>query len=502
MDRSVGVDAPSPLAVERDGFIDAVRAGALLVVVVGHWLVTSVYWDDAGTRSVHLLSVVPALHPLTWITQVMPLVFFVGGFTNATVAARHPGAYLGYLRERLGRLLAPTVVFFMLWSAVGIGSHLLDGPGILDHAARVAAIPLWFLGIYLIVVAASPALYRAHERFGIAVPIVLAIGAVAGDAARLIAGIDAVAPLNYAMVWCLAHQLGYWYRDGRLTRRVAAMLMAAGITGLVVATTVGGYPVSMVGVPGEPRWNPDPPSLVMVALTAWLVGLVLLLRGPITQAWQRRGRFWAWVQRSLLTLYLWHVSAMALAVVVVYPLGFRQIETGTADWWAWRLPWVGVLTIAMALFVAVFGRFEVRVGAAPSPRATPYRVTAAALVVFSWAVAILGAGVTGFTDPFGPGRDLIVFSVTPLHNLAHLVIGLIGLWALFRPTRAGIVVPAMTAAILALLGWIGHTSPDAVSALGWNSATGMLHLVAGSVALLALATSATLQRSGNSTDPR
>ena len=62
---------------------------------------------------------------------------------------------------------------------------------------------------------------------------------------------------------------------------------------LVLALTAfGPYPVSMVGMPGERVSNMAPPTVCILALTCWLVGLVMLLR-PVVTRWLARPRVWA-----------------------------------------------------------------------------------------------------------------------------------------------------------------------------------------------------------------
>jgi surface polysaccharide O-acyltransferase-like enzyme len=475
----------------RDPFIDVLRIAAVVIVVLGHWLVTSVYWDEAGTRSVNALSVQAWIRASTWITQVMPLLFFVGGFANATVSERFDGEYLGYLRERLVRLVTPVAALFALWAPVGVAVAVFDLPQILAHSAFVAGIPMWFLGIYMIVVALAPALLRLHRRFGLAVPLWMVAGAVAVDIALHRYGIEGVAFLNYAFVWLLAHQLGFWYRDGRLATPATPWLMAAsGLVGLVALTTVGGYPVSMVGVPGEPRWNTDPPSLAIVALILWSIGLALIVR-PAVERWGRnRSRLVSSLNRRILTIYVWHITAIPIAVLALYPLGFPQHETGSAAWWRWRPLWLVGLAMSLALLVALLGRSETRARPRPPVTTTPARVVGASLAVFSIAAAVLGSALTGFSDPFGAGRALLVFTLNPTSNLLHMVLGIAAAAAAVRPGGAGVAVPSLVAAAFIGAGWAEVAAPGTLSLLAWNQATAILHVVAGGFALVALAVAA------------
>ena len=167
--------APALRLEERDRFIDLLRVVCIILVVAGHWATTTVVWEPDRVLSVNALSVIPGTRPVTWLIQVMPLVFFAGGFANS-VARRRAGSYLSYLDARLGRLLIPTGVFLAAWVAFSLAAEALDpgSPG-RARAAEVAALPLWFLGIYLVAVALAPAMERLHRRFGLWVA-----GALAG----------------------------------------------------------------------------------------------------------------------------------------------------------------------------------------------------------------------------------------------------------------------------------------------------------------------------------
>src|SRR5687768_616430 len=73
----------------RDRFIDGVRAFAILVVVLGHWLIATITWDADGITPGNALADLPALQWLTWAFQVMPLFFVVGGFANRASLLAH-----------------------------------------------------------------------------------------------------------------------------------------------------------------------------------------------------------------------------------------------------------------------------------------------------------------------------------------------------------------------------------------------------------------------------
>ncbi|MDI9581056.1 MAG: acyltransferase family protein, partial [Thermobispora sp.] len=65
----------------RDRFIDLLRAISIIAVVLGHWLVSVVGYDEQGELSGRsALPDLPWAFPITWAVQVMPIFFFVGGY--------------------------------------------------------------------------------------------------------------------------------------------------------------------------------------------------------------------------------------------------------------------------------------------------------------------------------------------------------------------------------------------------------------------------------------
>ena len=77
-------------------------------------------------------------------------------------------------------------------------------------------------------------------------------------------------------------------------------------------TGTGMYPPSMVGLPGD-RSNMSPPTVCIVALTVWQLGLVMLARARVSAWLARRGPWTAVIAvgSMAMTLYLWHLPAMA-----------------------------------------------------------------------------------------------------------------------------------------------------------------------------------------------
>jgi hypothetical protein len=271
--------------------------------------------------------------------------------------------------------------------------------------------PLWFLAVYLIVVAMAPVFVRLHERWRWWVPCALAVTAatldVVGDH---VAGVGWV---NYPVVFLFAHQLGFFAGDGTFASWPRHRLVLGGAAGLaaLAALTAGPYPTSMVGVTGEARSNMSPPTVCIVALAVLQVALVLLAR-PAAARWLERPRPWGGVvalNTSIMTIFLWHLPSLVLVALLLL-IGFPQPEVASATWWALRIPWFALMAVVLAGLVSVMSRFER--GRGEPPTATPWRSVAAAALATSCLIAL---ALRGF------GRLTAVPSVAALVAAAALV---------------------------------------------------------------------------------
>ncbi len=402
----------------RDRYVDFLRVASIVTVVLGHWTMTAVGRSGHGLTAGNVLSSTPGLWLATWVLQVMPVFFVVGGFSNMVsweALRRRGGGYVEYLSGRMARLLRPVLAFTAAWLLLPLLLDLLGVPAEqVELVGKVMGQPLWFLGVYLVVVALAPVMVRLHRRHRLRVPLALAAAAAAVDALRHATGNDQVGYLNLLLVWVLVQQVGFFYADGTLTRlshRALAGLAAAGLGGMVVLTGTGLYPPSMVGLPGEPS-NMSPPTICIAALTAWQVALVMLARGRVS-AWLARRRPWTAViavGSMAMTLYLWHITAMVALYGLVLALHGP-------------LP----VLVPLALILSRFerpGRRERAPAAARRPAETPAGRLAVVLGLVLATLGLLGFVASGFAPLFpAAGGRLLVLQVDPLRNLVHLVVG-------------------------------------------------------------------------------
>lgn len=435
----------------RDRYVDLLRVASLAAVVLGHWLMAAVTPDGVG----NLLAVVPALQPLTWLLQVMPVFFFVGGFAHAlsyrSLLRKRPegstdSVYTAFLRARLQRLLRPTMVFVLVWGAAALLIQLLGGGGGLTGVTlRLVTQPLWFIGIYLAMVAFTPPLLRLHERYGWGAFAGLAGAAAAVDVLRFAAGVPYVEFLNFAFVWLAVHQLGFLRADGRLgvgpalsALRRPALLAGGGLVAAVALVAFGPYPLSMVGMPGEKVSNMAPPTLALLCHGLWLVGAVELLRAPAARL-LARPRAWRTVVAAngvAMTAFLWHLTAMLGVYGAMLALDVPLPEPATAAWWAQTPLRLAVAAGLTAVLVAAFRTFE-RPAAPATPPATataPGTGSAplAALGATLCLLGVLGLSMVGFAGLL-EGRTALLIAV-PVSAPAAVAMTLCG-WLLVE--RAG-----------------------------------------------------------------
>lgn len=353
----------------RDRAVDFLRALAIGVVVLWHWVFSITHWDGTGADR-HLTMPNPVgdvrlLWLATWLLQVMPLFFLVGGFSNraSLTASRRRGDGDGaWLRSRLARLGRPALAFVAAWGAGDLVARVAvpDYPGLLAWG-RVVLVPLWFLGVYAGVVVLAPLTTRLHECFGSLATASLGAAIALTDLGRFRFDVEQLGILNAALVFAFAHQLGYWWRDGGIDRQAARSLVVAGLAALVVLTNLGVYPRSMVAVRGEAVSNMFPTTACIAALACLQLGVVVLA-APRLERWLRRSRR-AWrttiaANAVAMTVFCWHMTALVAVIGLAGLAGVELGDEATASWWLSRPVWVALPGVVLAGLVLVFKRVE------------------------------------------------------------------------------------------------------------------------------------------------
>ena len=362
-----GLVAATPTS--RDRLVDLLRALSIGVVILWHWVFSVTFVDRQGTITMpNPVGDVRLMWLATWLFQIMPVFFFVGGFSNLAsweALERRGGArWSTFARRRLGRLLRPIAAFAAVWVAVDAGGRLfVDGYESVLAWGRVVFVPLWFIGMYAAVVLLAPLTARLHRMGRETVLVALGGAIVLADLGRFRFDLEPLGLLNAGLVWLFAHQLGYFWRDGTFTgwpRRRLWTMAGAGLTALVVLTNLGVYPRSMVAVRGEAVSNMFPTTACIAALAVFQAAVVMLVR-PAAERWLAGRRVWKAVisvNAVAMTLFAWHMTALVVVLGLARAGGYEPPTEPTAAWWAQRPLWLVAPGLVLALLVWLFARVE------------------------------------------------------------------------------------------------------------------------------------------------
>lgn len=362
--------ASSPPA--RENALDLYRCTAVMFVVIGHWLLSVMTYRDGEFGRDNPLVLLPWTQWLTWGFQVVPVFFAVAGYASAVSWGRRDESATRqeWIRRRVARTLGPTAVYagFVL---VVMGALRLGGmdAAVLQLGGWAVAMHLWFLAVYLMVVALTPIAVAAHARWGLAVPAALAGCLVVVDAVGIATGHQEIRMLNYFFCWAAIYQLGIAWHGGLLRRRLLVAMAVVAAAALPLLVTWGPYPIPMIGVPGDRVENSAPPSVALLALATVQIG-VLFAIVPVLNRALARG-IWpkaiAVANNNVMALYLWHMLPVIIVTVVAYPAGLLpQPALGSGAWWLARLEWELVLAVVTAALLCLLF-WQRRLFASPIP---------------------------------------------------------------------------------------------------------------------------------------
>lgn len=358
------VDEATPDSRSRE--VDFLRAAAITVVVLGHWTIIAVS-ATGGIEPHGLLDQARWTHPLTWVFQVMPIFFLVGGYSNALSwrsARRRQTGYAEWLRARLRRLGLPLIPLLLVWLATCVIALAAGAePAAVQLASQMALVPTWFLAAYLLVVIVAPPCLILWERWGWW-SIIAGIG-LAGiiDLISIVTESTLAGYPNYLLVWASFHQFGYAWLDGRLSSiRRCLLLFVIGAVGLGLLVGFGPYPVSMITAGTDTISNSAPTRVTMAFLGMAQAGIVLMLQRPLAALLRSPGLWFltVLVNQRIMTWFLWHLTALtALSNVLIGLDADALLPTPlTGIWWLTRPLWALVLLAITGVLVAIFGRFE------------------------------------------------------------------------------------------------------------------------------------------------
>ncbi|MDQ1583619.1 MAG: hypothetical protein QOF36_1673 [Microbacteriaceae bacterium] len=346
---------------QRDPVMDLARVICLALVVAGHLLMLGAFVSGHNALVIErTLLLQPWFTPVSWIAQVMPLFFVVGGFAGARSWRRleaSGGSPAGFIMARVQRLARPAVPLFMLL-AVAILVLQFSGlaPLAVAQIATGVASPLWFLAAYTFSQAYLPGMAALHAVAPLRTLGGLAAGAIVIDVLRYTTHITVLGLFNMIFVWLFIQQLGIWAEGGWFAARSRlnlVLLAFASYVTLGVITTLGPYPANMLD-------NLNPPTAALAVLAAAQFTILTLLHPLLARAMDNRTLqlVVTGVSRRLMTVYLWHLPVLALIVGVLLLTPLPMPAPGSAAWWATR-PLILAAAILVLLGISrLLGRFE------------------------------------------------------------------------------------------------------------------------------------------------
>ena len=276
------------------------------------------------------------------------------------------------------RLYTPVIPLLVVWTVLIVVLRPFIPADVVRAGSMSATVPLWFISVYIGLVALAPLTHRWWRRAGLGSIAAIAGTAVAVDIARFIFEVPGIGWVNFLFVWGAVHQLGYWWASRDAAGRAISpatgwAISGTALTALIAVTWIGWYPVAMVGIPGAELTNMTPPTFAIFLLGVVQAGVILGTQPVVARATQRRGTWNVVVAISgvIMTVYLWHLTAMTIvASIGLFTFGgvAFKIEPGTLAWFLTRPIWVAVLLAVTGVLVAIFARFEWRISDKPSPR--------------------------------------------------------------------------------------------------------------------------------------
>lgn len=407
----------------HDLYVDVLRAGALLVVVFGHWLATLPRIEGGLRGADHLLDVWATAGLLTWALQVVPLFVFVSAAVTAPSADRcntSENTLAAWWGARALRLARPTATY--LWTLallIALASVSARTAGFLQVFDQSLTVHLWFLIILLCLQACLPLMVEADRRWGLRVVVGLVAAAGLVEVVRaLTAGPLSTEALgrfgeqvtsvgggvgwaNMMLVWLIPQQLGVAWAAKRVSAPAGAGLAVLGLAWLFAAVQVG-YPVAMVGGDLAGSSNVLPPTLALVGVVFLQVGVVVALAPLVRRATSRgSGKFVALLTALGMPLYLWHKLAELPAAYVALRLGL-PVDAGVPGdpgFWVGRLVWILLASLMVVPVLLAVVAFERRRRSRVPVTEHPWRVLAGGMLLLAGLVAALYVGATGAALP-------------------------------------------------------------------------------------------------------
>ena len=352
---------------DRNRAIDFYRVLAMIAVAFGHWLALVAVEDANGQlQGGNALEFVPELGWASWLLQVMPLFFVVGGFSSAMSLDSHNrkgGRPQDWIAARLRRMMPPAVVLAATWLVILVLGAAAGQFALAVVAAHAAAIPLWFLANYTIDTALAPFVlprFRANPaRFA----VLISLAFVTFEILRIL-DVAVLPHVNWVLGWLIFQVMGMAWRDGLLPsgRRLIALAGSLWAATLGLVLSGGPWAIAMVNAPGMENSPTNPPTLALMTFGA-AYSLTAVGAAPrISAALAARPKAWAGVVTAnavAMSVYLWHMTAAVIVTAAMFfTTGLPAHEVGSVEWWVFKIPTILGSMIVLAVIVAVVNRVE------------------------------------------------------------------------------------------------------------------------------------------------
>lgn len=315
---------------DRDRIVDAARGISLVIVVAGHAIMGVVNWQHGVPKVGNLLAAYPWAQALTWIFQIVPLFFFAGGAANAISWDKHVargGTYAEWMWTRAQRFLRPIWSYLVIMGVIAAIVTWLAPTRVAAPLMLLTTQLLWFLGSYILVTALTPIFKPTTPLQGAIRTLSLLVLCGLVDVLRFFQGFpNAVGIANFVLVWMVPGYLGTLWARGTVKKYSRPFLFSVLVFGVTINALLigfGPWPISLVGMPGDPISNMAPPTVVLAIHCMNWVALVALLKRPLKRLLARE-KVWrrvTWVNLVAMTLYLWHLPVLVLLVVISHFFG-------------------------------------------------------------------------------------------------------------------------------------------------------------------------------------
>jgi hypothetical protein len=256
-------------------------------------------------------------------------------------------------------------VFWYLaaWVVGLLAVRLVLGEASADALGRESVALLWFLGVYLIALAFVPALTRLRTGRAVAALIACLLAAAwAVDGIRSAVGTPEAGVVNFLVVWLIPVVIGVAYARRLIHPVVAFGVAVTALAAQCVLALTGVYEVALVVTGTEHTSNVSPPTLLLGLHCTWMSCLFVVVAGPVRR-WAARPRVWQVVATGnggAMTLYLWHIPAIAVAAFALHALGLDAYDVDAPHFWALLALRAVVFAVVMAVLFRVLSPLEHR----------------------------------------------------------------------------------------------------------------------------------------------